>query len=220
MRIDKRNRSTRIKLAPASFCPQIPHDLTRARTRTAAIGSRRLTAWAMARPIQMLQKLCTSFSLIKPSSCSLNFTVVRVLCDLCKGWNLPMWNFANYTSLDYDIVRTLLLFHSVRLLYPKVPCGKTRCSEATFTCLAKRVWIHAYPYTAANIVNPTFILLPTESTWYCGHYWPIVPVPDDRWWWLWRNWWNEDWQGKSKYSEKTCSSATLSTTNPTWPDLG
>jgi hypothetical protein len=20
----------------------------------------------------------------------------------------------------------------------------------------------------------------TESTWYCGHYWPIVPVPDDR----------------------------------------
>jgi hypothetical protein len=31
---------------------------------------------------------------------------------------------------------------------------------------------------------------------------------------------NEDWQGKPKYSEKTCPSATLSTTNPTWPDLG
>jgi hypothetical protein len=27
------------------------------------------------------------------------------------------------------------------------------------------------------------------------------------------NWWNEDWQGKPKYSEKTCPSATLSTTN-------
>jgi hypothetical protein len=27
-------------------------------------------------------------------------------------------------------------------------------------------------------------------------------------------------QGKPKYSEKTCPSATLSTTNPTWPDLG
>jgi hypothetical protein len=38
--------------------------------------------------------------------------------------------------------------------------------------------------------------------------------------WLWRNWWNEDWQGKRKYSEKTCPSATLSTTNPTWPDPG
>jgi hypothetical protein len=39
-------------------------------------------------------------------------------------------------------------------------------------------------------------------------------------WWLWwcRIWWNEDWQGKPKYSEKTCPSATLATTNPTWPD--
>jgi hypothetical protein len=41
-------------------------------------------------------------------------------------------------------------------------------------------------------------------------------APDDRWGWLWSNWWNEDWQGKPKYSEKTCPSATLSTTNPTW----
>jgi hypothetical protein len=30
----------------------------------------------------------------------------------------------------------------------------------------------------------------------------------------WRIWWNE-WQGKPKYSEKTCPNATLSTTNPT-----
>jgi hypothetical protein len=57
-------------------------------------------------------------------------------------------------------------------------------------------------------------------SWYCGHYWPIVPDPDDRWGWLWRNWWNEDWQGKPKYSEKTCLSGTLSTTNPTWLDPG
>jgi hypothetical protein len=42
--------------------------------------------------------------------------------------------------------------------------------------------------------------------------------PNDRWGWLWSNWWNEGWQGKPKYSEKTCTSATLSTTNPTWPD--
>jgi hypothetical protein len=44
---------------------------------------------------------------------------------------------------------------------------------------------------------------------YSGHYWPIVPVSGDRWWWLWRNWWNKDWQGKPKYSEKTCPSATF-----------
>jgi hypothetical protein len=23
-----------------------------------------------------------------------------------------------------------------------------------------------------------------------------VPAPDDRWWWFWSNWWNEDWQEK------------------------
>jgi hypothetical protein len=59
-----------------------------------------------------------------------------------------------------------------------------------------------------------------QSTWYCGHYSPIVPAPHDKWWWLWCNWWNEDWQRKPQYSEKICPSATLFTTNPTWPHPG
>jgi hypothetical protein len=33
-----------------------------------------------------------------------------------------------------------------------------------------------------------------------------VPAPGD--------WWNDDWQGKQKYSEKTCPNAVLSITNP------
>jgi hypothetical protein len=49
---------------------------------------------------------------------------------------------------------------------------------------------------------------------------PIVPAPDERWWWVCSSRWNENWQGKPKYSEKTCPSATLFTTNPTWHDLG
>jgi hypothetical protein len=54
MRIGMENRSTRRKSAPTSLCPQqIPHDLTWARTRAAAVGSRRLTAWAMARPVAL-----------------------------------------------------------------------------------------------------------------------------------------------------------------------
>jgi hypothetical protein len=48
--------------------------------------------------------------------------------------------------------------------------------------------------------------------------WPTVPGLDNKW--MWSSRWNENWQGKPKYSEKTCPSATLSTTNPTWPDLG
>jgi hypothetical protein len=51
-----------------------------------------------------------------------------------------------------------------------------------------------------------------------GTNWPIIPAPDDRWLWLWSSR-NENWRTKRKYSEKTCPSVTLSTTNPTWPDL-
>jgi hypothetical protein len=51
MRICRGNRSTRRKASPVPLCPpQISHDLTRARTLPAAMGSRLLTAWAMARP--------------------------------------------------------------------------------------------------------------------------------------------------------------------------
>jgi hypothetical protein len=45
MKIGRGNRSTRRKPAPVPLCPpQIPHDLNRARTRAAAVGSQRLTA--------------------------------------------------------------------------------------------------------------------------------------------------------------------------------
>jgi hypothetical protein len=51
-KIDRRNWSTRRKPAPVPlYPPQIPHYLTRARTRVAAVGSQRLTAWAMVLPI-------------------------------------------------------------------------------------------------------------------------------------------------------------------------
>jgi hypothetical protein len=51
MRTGRGNRSTRRKPASVALCPpQIPHDLTWDRTRAAAVGSQRLTAWAMARP--------------------------------------------------------------------------------------------------------------------------------------------------------------------------
>jgi hypothetical protein len=49
--------------------------------------------------------------------------------------------------------------------------------------------------------------------------WPIIPAPDDRWWWVWSSRWNENWQGKPKDSKKTCPGATLPTRNQTWSDL-
>jgi hypothetical protein len=47
---------------------------------------------------------------------------------------------------------------------------------------------------------------------------PTVTALDDRW--AWSIWWNENWQGKPKYSEKTCPNVTLSITNPTWFNMG
>jgi hypothetical protein len=47
-RIGKGNQSTRRKPARVPLCsPQIPHDLTRARTLAAAVGGRRRTAGGM-----------------------------------------------------------------------------------------------------------------------------------------------------------------------------
>jgi hypothetical protein len=51
MTIGRGNRSTWRKPATIPFCPpQIPHELTWDRTRAAAVGTRRLTTLAMARP--------------------------------------------------------------------------------------------------------------------------------------------------------------------------
>jgi hypothetical protein len=50
--ICRENRSSRRKPAPVPLCPpQIPHDLIQARTQAAAVGSQRLIACAMARPL-------------------------------------------------------------------------------------------------------------------------------------------------------------------------
>jgi hypothetical protein len=61
MRVGRGNRSTRKKPAPVPLCPpQIPHDLTWDRTRDAAVGSQRLTAWAMARPVCTINRILGS----------------------------------------------------------------------------------------------------------------------------------------------------------------
>jgi hypothetical protein len=57
---------------------------------------------------------------------------------------------------------------------------------------------------------------PTGSTRHVGHQLAYCIWPG--WLWGWRIWWNDGWQGKLKYSEKSCPSDTLSTTNLTWPD--
>jgi hypothetical protein len=54
---------------------------------------------------------------------------------------------------------------------------------------------------------------PIGSTRHCGHQYAYCANPG----WLrwWRNEWNDDWQGKPEYWEKTCPSAASSTTDAT-----
>jgi hypothetical protein len=67
------------------------------------------------------------------------------------------------------------------------------------------------PTIAYTLLQPSFFfsfLVWVEST--SATNWPIVPAQDNIWWWMWSSWWNENWQGKQKYSEKTCPSAICS----------
>jgi hypothetical protein len=72
MRIGRGNRSTRRKPASVPVCPpQIPHDLTRARTRAAAVENRRLTALVMARPCLGLEYVVVYLNFPHTYSCFL-----------------------------------------------------------------------------------------------------------------------------------------------------
>jgi hypothetical protein len=77
------------------------------------------------------------------------------------------------------------------------------------SCFQLLGWLHLIG--VIRFVTLTVSPLGTSAT-----NWPIVLAPDDRWW-MCSCRWNENWQGKPKYSEQTSPNATLSTTNPTWP---
>jgi hypothetical protein len=73
------NRSTRRKSAPVPlYLPQIQHDLTWGRTRAAAVGNRRLIAWAMARPF------CRGY--VCPSVCDLVLVPghIQIFCPISE----------------------------------------------------------------------------------------------------------------------------------------
>jgi hypothetical protein len=59
------------KPVPVPLCPpQIPHRLNRDRTRPSAVGGRRLTAWAMARPSSWLVRHSTTRDPAECLSCN------------------------------------------------------------------------------------------------------------------------------------------------------
>jgi hypothetical protein len=91
------NRSTRRKPAPVPLWPpQIPHDLTWARTRAAAVGNRRLTARAMARPVG------TAYHDVCP----------KLICNSVWGWRRLEYRFSRncVCYLDLQIIFSVGIF--------------------------------------------------------------------------------------------------------------
>jgi hypothetical protein len=70
------------KPVPVPLCPpQIPHWLTRDRTRASAVGGRRLTAWAMARQ-------CILYYLITYGMSVFEAVFLSFKCSICRRLEL------------------------------------------------------------------------------------------------------------------------------------
>jgi hypothetical protein len=107
MRIGKGNRSTRRKLAPVPLGP--PHVLTWARTRAAAVGSRRLTTYAMARPVRPL------------TSRVREVTVVTITAATTKQQQTTGFEKIIWFSLIYTLVYTCRPVGATALGEPWLP---------------------------------------------------------------------------------------------------
>jgi hypothetical protein len=111
MKIGRGSRSTRRSPAPVSlYPPQIPHDLTRAQTRATAVGSQRLTGWAMARSsFSHIQRLTPSFRATRSCSQGTMGTPVatpEIPCNTQTG--LPFRKVGVLRAGRHVIIRMLL----------------------------------------------------------------------------------------------------------------
>jgi hypothetical protein len=98
MKIGRGYRSTRRKPAPAPLSPpQILLDQTRDRTRAAAVGSQRLTAWAMTRPWLILRSevIMHNASMVARNKYHCSDSQVRMsyLPGAKRSRTLPVWGF-------------------------------------------------------------------------------------------------------------------------------
>jgi hypothetical protein len=167
-----------------------------------------LTLGAVLEFFNCTQQLhCVQPSIVAPPFTDLLYTCAESLLIMPLYTFLPAF-FTDRGSIDMKTHRphSWLLWDT-----DERPFGPETCISYDPYPNLRELWRHRSFFTASQ----TF-LSPLGTT---ATVLPIVPAPDDRWW-MWSSRWNENWQGKPKYSEKTCHSASLSTTKPTWPDPG
>jgi hypothetical protein len=120
--IGRWNWSTERKPVPVPLCPpQIAHDLTWARTRAAAVGSRWLTSWTTAQP----QSLCLLS--IKPLSYSEGGTVMTV----CRNWFWHMLQLLPITYLTANCWWNPLIWSTLLCgMWCQVVCLRVKCKPS------------------------------------------------------------------------------------------
>jgi hypothetical protein len=120
--------------------PQIPHDLTRAGTRATAVGSRRLSVWAMTRPILppigLLWKSVLAYTLFAPN---MNWTHggrmwVRVVCpkhELNSRWEDLSARCLRQIWTELTVGRCMRCLHQI---WTELTVGRcVRCLHQTWT---------------------------------------------------------------------------------------
>jgi hypothetical protein len=116
MKIGRGNRSTRRKPAPGPLCPpQIPHGQTRARTQAAAVGSQRLTAWAMARP--RAQSYSRYSAEMHPTSDWMTSLSFRTVCSFYEKLSLSN-NPTEISSTGLSLAQLVAW-----IIFPRKACG-------------------------------------------------------------------------------------------------
>jgi hypothetical protein len=125
----RRDRSTRREPASVSLCPpQIPHDLNRARTRDAAVRSRRLTARGTARPLEMAMlayvmrpRQITCWEMFHHAN---RYSVRSLLSQqLHKSSRL------NFHALFHTVASSKICYNTpFEISFPAVLCRSTQCS--------------------------------------------------------------------------------------------
>jgi hypothetical protein len=90
--------NTRRKPAAVPFCPQIPHCLTRARSRPPEVGNRRLTVWATARP---------TFPHSSPAVERVSLPIIGNISwpFVCFPLRRPPWRLVIISCIVYDFHR-------------------------------------------------------------------------------------------------------------------
>jgi hypothetical protein len=116
---------------------------------------------------------------------------LRRFCQIASGFHLFVFRNSNFFT------------EKVSEPWVQPPTWRT---SSVYACPLVTGWPSFFNWYSGGV----------ESNWVHSALRPLMAYcVSPGWLWWWRNWWNEGWQENPKYSEKTCSSAALSTTNPT-----